>query len=209
MACVAVGITMACGTGNEAAPPTAPPAVLPPVSSDPRSLAPYFPLAAPAVRPHWDVGLLVDSQCRHRRTGMDSQQHGTRHGTLWPAGTQPRPMERRTHSRRQRMVRLVMAGHAAGQCRIRAALVAEWQHQLSPPGAVSAPLAISAFDEQWWRRLKPAFRYESAPCATSSICSTTVVGATSRMHVQCPSGQPWPPCALHGRQGSSSRPSTT
>ena len=28
-----------------------------------------------------------------------------------------------------------------------------------PPGAVSAPLAISAFDEQWWRRLKPAFRY--------------------------------------------------
>ena len=78
-----------------------------------------------------------------------------------------------------------------------------------PPGAVSAPLAISAFDEQWWRRLKPAFRYESAPCATCSICSTTVVGATSRMHVQCPSGQPWPPCALHGRQGSSSRPSTT
>jgi CubicO group peptidase (beta-lactamase class C family) len=53
---VAVGLTIACGTGNEAgsptAPPTAPPAVPPPVSSDPRTLALYFP---PTAGSAWDT----------------------------------------------------------------------------------------------------------------------------------------------------------
>jgi CubicO group peptidase (beta-lactamase class C family) len=58
---------MACGTGNEAAPPTAPPAVLPPVSSDPRTLGARFPVSRRLLFDR--IGMSGSSWIPHSDTG--------------------------------------------------------------------------------------------------------------------------------------------